>query len=269
VVGCPFGDLAATQGGIGRLSLSRERLGCPYDGIGCLPSVPSGEGRLGCRVPEVPHAECPRPLIWTMDYRILGTLGGWSGGVAEGLAPKERRLPPPRVPTCPELDYRLQKSGRPVRVEWLEWWKGWLLRSGAFPLPGCPRPSFPAFSCQALARREWGGLSLKEASTPLLPSPPSLPPPPHHQPKSSDSQSKACPGRAVLLSTKTVARLPCCAKVRAAPLSGTALPVPEGEVCEPNQRRHKSTRAEAYLSRSALPLWSEGPRYCTVAYATV
>jgi hypothetical protein len=184
VVGCPFGDLAATQGGIGRLSLSRERLGCPYDGIGCLPSVPSGEGRLGCRVPEVPHAECPRPLIWTMDYRILGTLGGWSGGVAEGLAPKERRLPPPRVPTGPELDYRLQKSGRPVRVEWLEWWKGWLLRSGAFPLPGCPRPSFPAFSCQALARREWGGLSLKEASTPLLPSPPppSLPPSPSSPP---------------------------------------------------------------------------------------
>jgi hypothetical protein len=182
VVGCPFGDLAATQGGIGRLSLSRERLGCPYDGIGCLPSVPSGEGRLGCRVPEVPHAECPRPLIWTMDYRILGTLGGWSGGVAEGLAPKERRLPPPRVPTCPELDYRLQKSGRPVRVEWLEWWKGWLLRSGAFPLPGCPRPSFPAFSCQALARREWGGLSLKAASTPSLPSPPPLPPSPSSPP---------------------------------------------------------------------------------------
>ena len=26
--------------------------------------------------------------------------------------------------------------GRPVRVEWLEWRKGWLLRSGAFPLQG-------------------------------------------------------------------------------------------------------------------------------------
>jgi len=35
-------------------------------------------------------------------------------GVAEGLAPKERRLPPPRVPLVPhELDYRLQISWAP------------------------------------------------------------------------------------------------------------------------------------------------------------
>jgi hypothetical protein len=51
-IGCPFGDLAATKAGIGCLSLSGERLGCRHNGIGCLP-LPSGEGRLGCRVPEV------------------------------------------------------------------------------------------------------------------------------------------------------------------------------------------------------------------------
>ena len=36
-----------------------------------------------------------------------------------------RDLPSP-IPT-----HTLRHS---TRVEWLEWWKGWLLRSGAFPL---------------------------------------------------------------------------------------------------------------------------------------
>ena len=39
-------------------------------------------------------------------------------GVVEGLAPKERRLPPHRVPTAFELDGGLQKFGRSERVEW-------------------------------------------------------------------------------------------------------------------------------------------------------
>ena len=48
-------------------------------------------------------------------------------------------FPPCGVSATFDLDGGLQNFGHSVRVEWLEWRKGWLLRSGAFPLPECPR----------------------------------------------------------------------------------------------------------------------------------
>jgi len=42
----------------------------------------------------------------------------------------------------------------------LEWWKGWLLRSGAFPLTECPRPLNWMVDYRNLgALRGWSGRS--------------------------------------------------------------------------------------------------------------
>ena len=62
-----------------------------------------------------------------------GRRGKGVGGKGRGASDKGQKGQGTRVNffAVPPPTHTLQHS---TRVEWLEWWKGWLLRSGAFPL---------------------------------------------------------------------------------------------------------------------------------------